>query len=282
MKNIKLKVKEEMDLIEYLLKYSDYSKSKIKSYLKYKKIFINNSNIYKLPYILKINDEIVIDLMVDKNVDFEILYEDKELLVINKVAGLLTVSNEKEKDITLYNQVKIYALNNHFKVYIIHRLDKDTSGIVMFAKNEKLKNLFQDNWNELVVKRGYAAIVEGILENTGRIDNLLSEEDNTFVHSSKTGKRAITNYCPVKTNKGFTLVDVEIETGRKNQIRVHLSELGYPIIGDRKYGSKQNPIKRLGLHAYILEVNHPINKQKLSFESPLPKSFEKLINIKRY
>lgn len=282
MKNIKIKVKEEMDLIEYLLKYSDYSKSKIKSYLKYKKIFINNSNIYKLPYILKINDEIVIDLMVDKDVDFEIIYEDKELLVINKVAGLLTVSNEKEKDITLYNQVKIYALNNHFKAYIIHRLDKDTSGIVMFAKNEKLKNLFQDNWNELVVKRGYAAIVEGILENAGRIDNLLSEEDNTFVHSSKIGKRAITNYCPVKTNKGFTLVDIEIETGRKNQIRVHLSELGYPIIGDRKYGSKQNPIKRLGLHAYILEVNHPINKQKLSFESPLPKSFEKLINIKRY
>lgn len=282
MKNIIFKVKEEMDLVDYLVKYSDYSKSKIKSYLKYKKIYINNSNNFKLPYKLNIDDEVLISLIVDKGIDFEIIYEDKEFLVINKISGLLTVSNETEKEITLFNQVKTYALNNHFKAYVVHRLDKDTSGIVIFVKNEKLKNLLQENWNELVLKRGYAAIVEGILEQAGKIDNLLVEEDNTFVHSGKNGKRAITIYSPVKSYKNYTLVDVEIETGRKNQIRVHLSELGYPIIGDRKYGSKCSPLKRLGLHAYILELTHPITKEVLSFESSLPKSFEKLLNIKRY
>lgn len=282
MRDIKLIVKKDIEIIDYLLEYTDFSKKRIKSLFKFKKIYINDSNDFKLPYQLKLNDEIIIDLTVDKDVDFEIIYEDKEILVINKIAGLLTVSNEKEKDITLYNQVKTYATNNRFKAYIVHRLDKDTSGIVMFVKDEKLKNLFQDNWNELILKRGYAAIVEGNLDQSGKIDNLLLEEDTTFVHSSKNGKRAITNYSPVKYNKGFTLVDVEIETGRKNQIRVHLSELGYPIIGDRKYGSKQNPIKRLGLHAYILEVTHPLSKEILSFESKLPRSFEKLLNIKRY
>jgi Pseudouridylate synthases, 23S RNA-specific len=282
MKNIKLIVKEDIELVDYLVKYTDFSKSKIKSYLKFKKIIINNSKKIKLPYILEINDEIVIDLMVDKGVDFEILYEDKEILVINKDAGLLTVATEKEKDETLYHQVRDYALNNRFKVFIVHRLDKETSGIVLFAKTEKLKKQFQDNWNDLVITRGYAAIVEGIVADAGRIDNLLVEEKNTMVHSSRTGKRAITNYEPVKSYGEYTLLDVEIETGRKNQIRVHFSELGHPIIGDKKYGSNQNPIKRLGLHAYILEVKHPANGKILSFKSPLPIKFEKLIKIKRY
>ena len=277
MKEIKLLATEESDLIEYLVKNTDYSKSKIKSLIKYKKIYINNKNSFKLPMMIHNNDRILIDLTVKERLPFEIIYEDNDIIVVNKEAGLLTIANYNEKEMTLYHQVREYANKHGFKLFIVHRLDKETSGIVMFAKNERMKLLFQDNWNELVKERCYFAVVEGKLTRKGRIDNFLFEENNTFVHSSKLGKRAITNYVPVEFNDEYTLLDVNIETGRKNQIRVHLSELGYPIVGDKKYGSKKNPIKRLGLHSYKLEVMHPITRKYLKFEVSIPKIFRKVV-----
>ena len=276
MKEITLIVKKQSDLIDYLVTYSDYSKSKIKSLLKYKKIYINNKNNFKLPINVKVNDVIRIDLVINEPLPFEIIYEDDEIIVVNKKAGLLTVANYNEKEITLYHQVREYANKHGFKLFIVHRLDRETSGIVMLAKNERMKVLYQDNWNELVQVRGYFALIEGKLNKNGRIDNLLYEEKNTFVHSSKLGKRAITNYKPIRYSDEYTLLDVNIETGRKNQIRVHLSELGYPVVGDKKYGSKKNPIKRLGLHAYKLEIIHPITRNKMNFEVKMPKEFNKV------
>lgn len=278
MKEINLIAQNTIDLIEYLVKNTDYSKAKIKSLLKYKKIYINNKNNFKLPILVNKDDQIRIDLLVKEELPFEIVYEDNDIIVVNKVAGLLTIANYNEKEMTLYHQVREYANKHGFKLFIVHRLDKETSGIVMFAKSERMKMLFQDNWNELVKTRGYIALISGKLMRGGRIDNLLYEEKNTFVHSSKLGKRAITNYKPIKYNNEYTLLDVNIETGRKNQIRVHLSELGYPIVGDKKYGSKVNPIKRLGLHAYKLEVMHPITRKHLSFEVKIPKEFNKIVS----
>lgn len=278
MNELKLIVNREMGLVEYLASHSDYSKSKIKSLLKYKKIYINNSNKFKLPYRLKMNDQITIDLVIKEELPFEIIYEDSEIIVVNKKAGLLTIANYNESEITLYHQVREYANKHNFKLFIVHRLDKETSGIVMFAKSERIKMLYQDNWNELVKTRGYVAVVEGIIKKSGRIDNLLYEEKNTFVHSSKLGKRAVTNYKPIKHNNLYTLLDINIETGRKNQIRVHLSELGHPIIGDKKYGSKVNPVKRLGLHAYKLEIMHPITRKYFNFEVKIPKIFNKIVD----
>ena len=277
MKNIKLVVKNNDDIVDYLVNNTDYSKSKIKSLFKYKKISVNNKVIDKLPYKVNTNDEILVNLEREVHTPFRIIYEDNEILVVDKKAGLLTIGSNTSDTDTLYRMVRKYALDNKFQVFIVNRLDKETSGIVMFAKSERFKMLYQDNWNELVTKRGYIAIVEGTIKKDGRIENLLFEEKNTFVHSSKIGKKAITNYHVLKYNDKYTLLDINIETGRKNQIRVHMSEMGNPVVGDKKYGSHVDPIKRMCLHSYSLIVRHPITGERLVFESEYPKIFDKLI-----
>ncbi len=267
MKEIKLLVNEDDDLTNYLVKKTDYSKNKVKSLLKYHKVMVNNRVVVKLPFKVFKGNSVIIDLEHKEDVPFEIIYEDDEILVVNKEAGLLTVATMYEHGNTLYHLVREYANKKHFLVFIVHRLDKDTSGIVMFAKSERIKHLYQDNWNELAIKRGYVAVVEGCLKHDGHIENLLYEESNTYVHSSKVGKKAITDYHVVKYNDKYTLLNIDIKTGRKNQIRVHMSEMGYPVVGDRKYGSKHNPFNRLCLHAYLLEIKHPITGEIQHFET---------------
>ena len=178
MKNIKLNVKKNSDIVEYLVNNSDYSKNKIKSLFKYKKISVNGKLVDKLPYSVKENDEILISLERDIKAPFKIIYEDNEILVIDKKAGLLTIGTSSADTDTLYRLVRKYASENKFQAFIVNRLDKETSGIVMFAKSERFKMLYQDNWNELVTKRGYIAIVEGTIKKDGRIENLLYEENS--------------------------------------------------------------------------------------------------------
>ena len=277
MKNITLVVKKEDDLIDYLTNNTDYSKSKIKSLLKFRKVSINNKIVEKLPVRVKANDTVLINLEKEVKTSFDIIYEDDDIIVVNKEPGLLTIGTSTNDTDTLYRQVREYANKNKNQVFIINRLDKETSGIVMFAKSERIKMLYQNNWNELVSKRGYIAIVEGIVKEDGRIENLLYEETSTFVHSSKIGKKAITNYRVIKNNGKYTMLDINIETGRKNQIRVHMSEMGHPIVGDKKYGSTIDPIKRMCLHSYVLELKHPITHEKIVFKSECPKSLERIM-----
>lgn len=276
MKRISINVKEKDDLISYLVNNSDYSKSKIKSLIKYKKVTVNKKVVSKLPMLVNVNDVISIDLEVTST-PFEILYEDKEILVVNKEAGLLTIGTHIDNENTLYKMVRKYATEKHIQVFIVNRLDKETSGIVMFAKSERIKLLYQNNWNELVKKRGYIAVVEGVIKKSGRVENLLYEEKSTFVHSSTIGKKAITNYMPIKNNDKYTLLDINIQTGRKNQIRVHMSEMGHPVVGDKKYKSTCDPIKRMCLHAYELVITHPIDKSILKFNCNYPKIFDRLV-----
>lgn len=277
MKNIILEVKQNDDLINYIINNTDYSKSKIKSLLKYKKIQVNNKVVNKLPFNIYLNDKLTINLEKENNTPFEIVYEDNDIIVVDKKAGILTVGANNLDTNTLYRQVREYANNNKFQVFIVNRIDKETSGLVMFAKSERIKMLYQNNWNELVTKRGYIALVEGKITKDGRIENLLYEEKNTFVHSSKIGKKAITNYKVVKYNEKYTLLDINIETGRKNQIRVHMSEMGHPVVGDKKYGSNIDPINRMCLHSYELEIMHPITKDKIKFVSKHQNIFDKLV-----
>lgn len=277
MKNIILCVRKNDDIINYLTNNTDYSKNKIKSFLKYRKITVNKKVIDKLPFSVKVNDEVIINLEKETNTPFEIIYEDNEIIVIDKKPGILTVGANNLDTNTLYRQVREYALKNKFQVFIVNRIDKETSGIVMFAKSERIKLLYQNNWNDLVTKRAYLALVEGKIDCDGRIENLLYEESNTFVHSSKIGKKAITNYSVIKNNNKYTLLDINIETGRKNQIRVHMSELGHPIVGDKKYGSKIDPLKRMCLHAYELELIHPIKRNKIVFTSKHINIFDKVV-----
>ena len=277
MKSITLVVNKEDDLIDYIVNNTSFSKSKVKSLYKYQKISINDKIVKKLPVITKKDDKILINLEKDVKTSFDIIYEDDEIIVVNKKPGLLTIGTSINDTDTLYRQVREYANKKKNQAFIVNRLDKETSGLVMFAKSERMKMLYQNNWNELVFKRGYYAVVEGIVKEDGRIENLLYEEANTFVHSSKIGKKAITNYHVVKCDGKHTFLDINIETGRKNQIRVHMSELGHPIVGDKKYGSTEDPINRMCLHSYILIINHPITHEKLIFESPCPKELEGVV-----
>lgn len=215
----------------------------------------------------------------------DIIYEDKDIIVVNKEHHLLTISNEKEKEHTLYHEVSDYLKkkNPKNKVFIIHRLDKDTSGVILFAKNQNIKRLYQDNWNNLVKKRGYIAIVEGVVkEKKGTIKSYLVENSTQLVYTTKDtklGKLAITNYEVIQNNKEYSLVNIEIITGRKNQIRVHMKEFGHPIIGDKKYDSRKNPIRRLGLHANILIIENPITKKDMEFNAKIPKQFNSIFKI---
>ena len=175
--------------------------------------------------------------------------------------------------------------DKHNRIFVVHRLDKETSGILMFAKNEKIKELLQNNWNEIVKKRGYYAIVDGILEKKeGHIENYLRENKLNLMYVTKEKKnsyKCITDYKVVKEGNNYSLLDVHIFTGRKNQIRVTLGSLGHYVLGDDKYGEPPNPLKRLCLDAYELEFIHPISKKIMRFCKVLPKEFKKLICEKK-
>lgn len=208
----------------------------------------------------------------------DIIYEDKELLVVNKPSGILTIRDNKNS-INLYEEVSSYVKKQHKsnKVFIVHRLDKDTSGVIVFAKNEKVKRDLQDNWDKS--KRIYIALTEGVPnKNKGIIKEYLSVNKANFVYKSneKIGKYAETHYQVINKYKDIGVLKVDIKTGRKNQIRVGLAGLNSPIVGDKKYGSKINPLKRMGLHAYSLSFKY--KNREYNFRAKLPIEFKKYIN----
>ena len=209
-----------------------------------------------------------------------ILYEDRELLVIDKPAGLLTISTgSKEPEDTAYRQMTAYVRrkNPENRIFVVHRLDRDTSGVVVFAKDPVIKEAQQEKWDELVTYRGYYAIAEGKMEEpAGRLTSWLKETRTHIVYSSRKagdGKPAVTNYEMIRQNPDYSFLRVWLETGRKNQIRVQLSELGHPVTGDKKYGAKRDPLKRLGLHAWKLELTHPFTGKRLDLIAEPPQKF---------
>ena len=262
----------------------DLSKKAIKNYIKNEMVYVNNKVITNSSYLLHDKDKVEIfynKKKIDNKYKLDILYEDDYLIAINKPSGLLSISNDKEKEITAYRMVSDYVkkTSNHRYIFVVHRLDQDTSGILLFCKNEKIRDKMQDNWNTIVKKRGYLAIVDGKLVGSGTRKSYLVEDRNQFVHSSKNnqGKEAITHYSSIKNTNNYSLLQVFIDTGRRNQIRVHLSEMGYPVVGDKKYRCKTNPIKRLCLHANILEFIHPVSKKLIYIETAIPSEFNKVI-----
>ncbi len=271
-------VRENGNIVSVLNK-EGIGKNKVKSLVRYNNIYVNGKVVGRLPFgvsigdIIEISDEIKVDTCLD------IVYEDDYYLVINKEAGLLTIStsrSNKEKESTLYKKVRKYLNSKKEYAFIVNRIDKETSGIVLFVKNLILKEELQKNWNDIVTKRGYVAVVSGKITKPGRIENYLYEDKNTFVHSGSFGYRAITNYQVIQYNDKYTMLDVNIETGRKNQIRVHMSEMGNPIVGDKKYCCKDNSLKRLCLHAYELNLIDPVSGKKLVFKSEVPLCFYSL------
>jgi 23S rRNA pseudouridine1911/1915/1917 synthase len=211
-----------------------------------------------------------------------IIFEDDDIIVVNKPAGLLTVATDKEKRKTAYALLSDYVKTEdpENKIFIVHRIDRETSGLLLFAKNEELKRIIQETWITTIKERTYIAVVEGeITRESGTITSYLNESKAFIVYSSqnpKVGKKAITHYKRLKSNKDFSLLQVNLETGRKHQIRVHMQEIGHPVVGDSKYGSKIKPIRRLALHAQRLVFTHPQTSELCSFETGIPEQFHQL------
>lgn len=276
---IQLKVEKDSKLLDFLLEYTDYSRNKIKSLLKYKGISVSNKTIIKYDTLLKKGQvvEISLEKKDTKIGNMDIIYEDEHYLVVNKPSGMLTIATEKEKTRTLYHQVREYVKgkNKHNKIFIVHRLDKETCGIVLFCKDENLKMKLQENWEKVAIRREYTAVVKGIMEKKkDRLVSYLKESKTNMVFSSsdKTGKLAITNY-KVKKENGNSLLNILIETGRKNQIRVQLNDIGHPIIGDKKYGNMKG--KKLLLCANRLDIKDPLSGKIMKFEISVPREFMK-------
>lgn len=212
-----------------------------------------------------------------------ILFEDRDIIVVDKVNGLLTVSSEKVRDKTAYFLLNEYVRKGNQKsrrrVFIVHRLDKDTSGVIVFAKNEKAKRYLQEEWQNFSKK--YYALVHGTMpQKEGVITSYLAENSVHRMYSvtdPQKGKLAKTGYKVIKESSKYCLLEIDLLTGRKNQIRVHLADKGCAVVGDKKYGVKEKSIKRLMLHAASLTITHPFSKEKMTFATKIPTYFESFI-----
>jgi 23S rRNA pseudouridine1911/1915/1917 synthase len=279
-----LTVTKPARLMEFLIEQlKGKSRTTIKSLLAHRQISVGTHTITQFDFPLEPNQLVTINWGVvpeqTRLRGVRILFEDPYLIVIDKEAGMLSIATAKEKLLTTYS-----ILSSHVKkedptnrIFVVHRLDRDTSGVMMFAKSEKVQEIMQKEWQEAVIRRSYIAVVEGIVEkDEDTIRSFLKENKMLFMYSTKVpgeGDEAITHYKVLKRSDEFSLLEVELETGRKNQIRVHMKELGHPVAGDKKYGSKHNPLHRTCLHANILAFKHPITGEELSFETPPPHRF---------
>lgn len=281
-----LRVKTTCRLIDYLIDRG-HSRTKIKQLLKYRAIVVNGKAIKNLDHVLMQGD--TVEVSKDKNqtgvtpsMGIRVVHEDDAVIVIEKPASLLTMASETEKTKTAYYQVneflKLRSRDTRERIFIVHRLDRDTSGLIVFAKNAAEKRVLQGNWKE--AEKRYYAVVEGTpVKKAGEIRSNLSETKSLKVYSdrhSEEAKPAITKYRVIRQSRDYALLDILLETGRKNQIRVHLADMGNPVAGDKKYGAQTDPLKRLGLHAYRLSFKHPNTGKPLRFESNMPDSFNRL------
>lgn len=275
-------------LLEFLLaSMSDRKRTTVKDFLKYNQVMVNGTVTRQFDLELKAGDTVLVnttrEFQMLRNPRLSIVYEDDDIIVVNKGYGLLSVGTDKIKTGTAYSILRDYLkrIDPRNKLFIIHRLDQHTSGLMMFAKNVKAKEAMQHNWNNMVLERRYVAVVEGKLEpSEGEVRSYLAENSAHEVYSTdnpEEGQPALTLYRSLRCANGYTLVELQLETGRKNQIRVHMKDLGHPIAGDRKYGAKTSPIHRLALHAMTLRFAHPVTRADMNFSTPLPPQFAKMV-----
>lgn len=289
-KKTRLFATNESILMDFLLaKMGGMSRTSIKSLLSHRQVQVNGHIETKYNAELKNGDEIVI-ITSSANTELvhpklKIIYEDNDLIVVEKKEGLLTVATTPEsRETTVFSILKRYVtkIHSHNKIFIVHRLDRETSGLLVFAKNKEIQEFMRNNWKKIVTNRTYVALLEGDIkkENDTVVSWLTENQKTTRVYSSFSdngGKKSITHYKKLMSNKNFSLVELTLETGRTNQIRVQMAAIGNAVVGDRKYGSGINPIiDRLALHAYILDFVHPKTKEELKFQLPIPKSFTKI------
>ncbi len=283
------KVNRSDELLTFLLNKCKTSRNNVKNLLTNHQVLVNGSVVSQYNFMLAKDDEIKISKRpihteekrmpkASKRVySINIIYEDDDFIAIDKPYGLLSVESDKDRECAYaYMLSYLQARSKALRPFILHRIDKETSGVLVFAKNVKIHSMMKLNWNDYVKVREYYAVVEGRMEKkSDTIISYLKENQNNLVYSTEDpkGQKAITHYQVIKENNEYSLLKVEIDTGRKNQIRVHMQDLGHPIVGDEKYGYNKNPLKRLGLHASKLVFEHPITHNLITIEANVPNNF---------
>lgn len=273
-------IDKECSLIEKLsCCFKDSSKRTLSNWIKNGRILVNAKPIKKPSHPLKKGDEVSIrhkEKLLPYNI--KLLYEDDFILIVDKPQNLLSVPKDTPNSI---NALKV--LRRHFKtqnIFAVHRIDRGTSGIILFAKSFNSTLKFKEIFKRHSITRKYFAIVEGrFVEESGTWRSYLKENESNlkvYTTTEENGELAITHFETLHRTKNFTLLSLSLETGKKHQIRVQCQEAGFPIVGDKKYGATQNPIKRICLHAYCLEFTHPFLNKNFKFTSPLPEEFSSL------
>lgn len=287
-KDTSLVVTEKTTLMPFLISsLPQKSRDNIKSLLRNRQVLVNGEPVSQFNHELQPGDTVVISTarhtggLMARNM--RLVYEDEHLIVIDKNAGLLSMASDNEKYLTAYNILSTYVKSQKpsNRIFIVHRLDRDTSGLMMFARSEKVQSLLQRDWKRNVTARTYVALVEGVVtEPEGVIKSYIYESKALVMHSTpdpKRGDLAVTRFRLMKSGKEYSLLEITLETGKKNQIRLHMQEMGHSIAGDRKYGALSSPIGRLGLHASVLAFIHPVTGREMRFESRVPAKFRRLV-----
>lgn len=283
------KVEKKAELLEFLMeKMEGSSRTKVKETLA-RNVMVDGRKVTQYNFPLMEGMTVTVGKADFKKRwtprDVDIVYEDQWLLVVNKREGLVSYSR-KAGDVTMISEVNGYleATRQKCHAHVVHRLDRDTSGLMVVAKSKEVARKFEENWKERVYDRKYVAVVWGKLEEKeGVIRSWLTDGEYCVLSSweDNGGKEAVTRYRVVKESRRYTMVDLKLDTGRRNQIRVHAREIGHPVVKDPMYGYKDDisPINRLALHAYRLCFFHPVTGKKMEYETEVPKSFEKLMEI---
>ena len=283
-KLIQLVVTTNSELLKFLIEQlKGKSRTTVKALLAHRQVSVENHTITQFDYPVLAGQQVTITMgKIPEEIKYKglrILFEDPYLIVIEKEAGMLSIATAKEKLLTTYSILSghVKRENPNNRIFVVHRLDRDTSGIMMFAKSEEVQSVMQRAWQNAVIERTYVAVVEGVVENDeGTIRSFLKENKALVMYSTKVpgeGDEAITHYKVLRRGDEITLVEVKLETGRKNQIRVHMKELGHPVVGDKKYGAKTNLIGRTCLHARVLAFIHPITGTEVRYETAVPGRF---------
>jgi 23S rRNA pseudouridine1911/1915/1917 synthase len=284
----RLEVSTPAELMKFLTEnLRDKSRDNIKSLLRKKQVWINGRQVSQFNHLLNAGDNVVIRWspashgQLSRNL--RVLYQDDYLIVVDKFHGLLSVAAENDGSETAYSILSSFVKQQDpsSRIFVVHRLDRDTSGVMMFAKSEEIQSQLQRKWKNNILERTYMAVVEGKVEEPeGTIRSYIYESKAMMMHTTKNpekGDLAITHYRVIKSNPCHSLLEIRLETGRKNQIRLHMQEMGHSIAGDKKYGASGNPIGRLALHASVLAFIHPVTGKEMRFVSNIPTRFRRVI-----
>ena len=273
-------------LLEFLLENVPQSRTKIKATLQGRGIKVDGKTVSQFDFMLQPGMKVAVSKTKRNQRSFKsryvrIVYEDRWLIVIEKQPGILSMAGG-HSSLNVKSVLDEYLRQSHQKctAHVVHRLDRDTSGLMVYAKDMDTEQMLEHNWHQIVYDRRYVAVVSGEMENDeGTISSWLKDNKAYITYSSPVdngGKLAITHYHVLDHTTEHSLVEFRLETGRKNQIRVHSADMGHPVCGDSKYGNGDDPIRRLCLHAWLLCFTHPVTGEPMEFETPVPTSFKHL------